>query len=190
MANHIHNSIAFFCDDNRLTEILEAIQRDNDGTNLKYGIGTIDFNKIIPVSDPDNRDDAWNTGCNAFHCSYYGNRVIYFDTANTPPYPIVEKLAEMFNDIKIGYIWNGDYFTDYCGEAHYENGSLVSSECYQYMDVTIDVPPELGYLGNQFCLVFAPEMFGIDRNDKAAIEAYVMKSAVESAEQLADKYNS
>ena len=39
-------------------------------------------------------------------------------------------------------------------------------------------------------LVFAPEMFGIARNDKAAIEAYVMKSAVESAEQLADKHNS
>ena len=70
MANHIHNSIAFFCDDNRLTEILEAIQCDNDGTNLKYGIGTIDFNKIIPVSDPDDRDDAWNTRCNAFHCSF------------------------------------------------------------------------------------------------------------------------
>ena len=190
MSNHIHNSIAFFCDDNRLTEILEAIQHDNDGTNTKYGIGTIDFNKIIPVSNPDDKDDAWNTRCNAFHCSYYGNRVIFFDTANTPPYPIVEKLAEMFNDIKISYLWNGDYFTNYCGEAHYENGSLISSVCYQYMDVTIKVPPELGYPGNKYGLVFAPEMFGIDRNDKAAIEAYVMKSAVESAEQLADKHNS
>ena len=47
MSNHIHNSIAFFCDDNRLTEILEAIQYDNDGTNHEHGIGTIDFNKII-----------------------------------------------------------------------------------------------------------------------------------------------
>ena len=88
MSNHIHNSIAFFCDDNRLTEVLEAIQCDNDG------IGTIDFNKIIPVKNSDDRDDAWNTRCNAFHCSYSGNRVIYFDTANTPPYPIVEKLYE------------------------------------------------------------------------------------------------
>ena len=57
MANHIHNSIAFFCDDNRLTEILEAIQCDNDGTNLKYGIGTIDFNKIIPMPNNIYRGD-------------------------------------------------------------------------------------------------------------------------------------
>ena len=49
------------------------------------------------------------------------------------------------------------------------------------MDVTIAVPPELGYPGNEYGLLFAPEMFGIDRNDKAAIEAYVMKCAVEEA---------
>ena len=190
MSNHIHNSIAFFCDDNRLTEILEAIQRDNDGTNLEHGIGTIDFNKIIPDSDFDSHYDAWNTSCNALYCSYDGKHTICFRTNNCPVYPIVEKLAEMFKDIKIVYVWTGDYYTGYCGAVKYENGDMISFVRYQYMDVTIDVPPELGYLGNQFSLVFAPEMFGIDRNDKAAIEAYVMKSAVESAEQLADKYNS
>ena len=40
MSNHIHNSIAFFCDDNRLTEILEAIQRGAvtvDGVKRRTG---------------------------------------------------------------------------------------------------------------------------------------------------------
>ena len=55
MANHIHNSVTFFCDDNRLTEVMEAIRCDNDGDNINYGIGTIDFNKIIPVSNTNRR---------------------------------------------------------------------------------------------------------------------------------------
>ena len=58
---------------------------------------------------------------------------------------------------------------------------MIAFVRYQYMDVTIDVPPELGYPGNKYGLLFAPEMSGIDRNDKAAIEAYVMKCAVEEA---------
>lgn len=181
MANHIHNSVTFHCNDNRLTEILEAIQYDNAGTNLEYGIGTIDFNKIIPVSDTNERVDVWNTRCNAWGCSYHDKNVIAFETINAPPYPIIEKLSEMFNDIKIDYIWSGDYYTGYCGEVRYENGFMISSVCYRYMDVTIDVPPELGYPGNKYGLMFAPEMFGMDRNDSAAIKAYAMESAVEGA---------
>lgn len=181
MANHVYNSITFLCTEKLLTKILETIQYDNDGTNPEYGIGTIDFNKIIRVSDSDSHYDAWNTSRNAVYCSYNGKRTICFRTNNSPVYPIIEKLAEMFNDIKIDYVWTGDYYTGCCGKVKYENGDMISFVRYQYMDVTIEVPPELGYPGNEYGLLFAPEMFGIDRNDKAAIEAYVMKCAVEEA---------
>lgn len=49
MPNHVRNTIHFDCSDERLREILTAIQCDNDGEHAQYGIGTVDFNKIIPM---------------------------------------------------------------------------------------------------------------------------------------------
>ena len=37
---------------NRLLEILSAIQYDDNGKNSQFGIGTIDFNKIVPIPEP------------------------------------------------------------------------------------------------------------------------------------------
>lgn len=49
MANNIQLSVTFLCDEARLQEILEFIQCDYAGEDSEYGIGTIDFNKIVPM---------------------------------------------------------------------------------------------------------------------------------------------
>ena len=49
MANHIQVSVTFLCEDDLLQEILESIQCDYTGENSEHGIGTIDFNKIVPM---------------------------------------------------------------------------------------------------------------------------------------------
>lgn len=49
MPNHVRNTVHFDCDEERLKEILAAIQYDDDGERLQHGAGTLDFNKIIPM---------------------------------------------------------------------------------------------------------------------------------------------
>ena len=49
MANNIQLSVTFLCEEARLQEILEFIQCDYAGEDSEYGIGTIDFNKIVPM---------------------------------------------------------------------------------------------------------------------------------------------
>jgi len=45
MANHVRNILTFECDEEKRKEILERIQND------EFGIGSIDFNKIIPMPE-------------------------------------------------------------------------------------------------------------------------------------------
>lgn len=50
MPNHIQNRVTFDCSEEKLNEILTAIQKDS-GENGNFGPGTVDFNKIIPMPD-------------------------------------------------------------------------------------------------------------------------------------------
>ena len=50
MPNHIQNRVTFDCSEEKLNEILTAIQKDS-GENGNFGLGTVDFNKIIPMPD-------------------------------------------------------------------------------------------------------------------------------------------
>ena len=49
MPNHVSNTITFECDEKRLKEILDAIKFESDAEVEHTGIGTLDFNKIIPM---------------------------------------------------------------------------------------------------------------------------------------------
>ncbi|NMP37199.1 MAG: hypothetical protein GX051_03615 [Clostridiales bacterium] len=49
MPNHVSNTITFECDEKRLKEILDAIKYESDAEVEHTGIGTLDFNKIIPM---------------------------------------------------------------------------------------------------------------------------------------------
>ena len=51
MPNHIQNNLAFDCQPDRLREILFRIQAEDNGENEVFGIGTIDFGKLIPMPE-------------------------------------------------------------------------------------------------------------------------------------------
>ena len=58
MPNHVENHLTFDCSEERLKEILQAIGRDEDSAlDGQYGIGTFDFNKVIPMPDDIYRGD-------------------------------------------------------------------------------------------------------------------------------------
>lgn len=51
MPNHVSNTITFECDEQRLRKILNAIKYDDSSGMEHTGIGTLDFNKIIPMPE-------------------------------------------------------------------------------------------------------------------------------------------
>ena len=81
MPNHVINRLEFECSEERLKELLSAICYDNNAETETVGIGTIDFNKIIPMpesleiecgSRTDRGIDLYLTSINPF-VTYFGN---------------------------------------------------------------------------------------------------------------------
>lgn len=188
MSVRIRNDVSFTCDEQRLHEILEAIQYDNNGKNYEYGIGTIDFNKIIPVSKRKDRYNAWNTDCEAIQCSYYGGHTITFDTDDNVE-PVIQKLSSMFEGVQLTYSWNGDSWNRCCGYAKYENGVYLEGYYYDFNDyvgVPVAIPDGFGSDIDETIISFIPELVGVDRNDHNAIKAYALKEFQESSSLTPD----
>ena len=199
MPNHVRNILKFTGDFSEIKNMLEMIQQDD------FGIGSIDFNKLIPMPDSLKitsgsdtikgykyyRDfvgemlsankvktiddlklcdedenqylnshseidrDVWNLGKAAFINEYlygaqtwyewsienwgtkwnsYGYRdnienwdeAIQFETAWAAPYPVIEKLASEFPNIRFDHAWADEDLGNNCGMCTYENGKRVS----------------------------------------------------------------
>ena len=80
MPNHVYNWLEFDCPEERLKEILSEICYDDDSESQTTGIGTIDFNKIVPMppsldiesgSNTDRGIDLYLTSVNP-SVRYYG----------------------------------------------------------------------------------------------------------------------
>lgn len=76
MPNHVENIIALKCDERKIREMLEAIKNDD------YGLGTVDFNKIIPMPESLNieagsRTDRGLKAYSDFNTIISFNRIIY-----------------------------------------------------------------------------------------------------------------
>lgn len=92
MPNHVTNILTLSGDENQINELLERIKND------KFGIGTISFNKIIPMPESLNIEAG----------SCENNSISIYLSAINPineDYPGVEKIkadefAELFNCIK------------------------------------------------------------------------------------------
>jgi len=74
--------------------------------------------------------DAWNTKWNAYSQRREGN-VIFFDTAWSTPYPIFQKLSEIFPQVKIDVKFADEDFGYNCGNYIYEEGIEVFEELPQ-----------------------------------------------------------
>lgn len=141
MPNHITNIISFEDVSNeRVNKILEAIKSD------EFGIGSIDFNKIIPtppdiyqgnLGAEESRlygDKTWlnfnvaNWGCkwNAYeHSPYDGCDRVEFLTAWSAPHPILEKLTKQYPDVLIFHRWCDEDFGYNVGEREYQDGTCI-----------------------------------------------------------------
>jgi hypothetical protein len=143
MPNHIKNLIAINSEETsmeRIMEIFEAIKNED------AGIGSIDFNKIIPTP-PDiyqgnlgAEEEAkygektwlhfntsrWNTKWPAYDFDAFedGSTCIGFNTAWSSPNPILQKLSEMFPDAHFKHLWSDEDFGFNCGEREYQDGEI------------------------------------------------------------------
>ncbi len=130
----------------KIQEVFEFIQKekDNDDNEVK-GIGSIDFNKIVPEPAYENNDDWCNRFAdhrgakwNASNCQYDAvNNSIKFDTAWSPPRPIIQAMSEKFPDVifTLKYAEPGVWFAGVC---EFENGEMVVDDSYDVSEHSDD----------------------------------------------------
>ena len=165
MPNHVQNIVTFSCDEETMKRILEAIRKDDDGQNRKFGPGTVDFDKIIPMP-PEYLDDGrwydwrwehWGTKWNSYDEEYDGENTISFLTAWCPPHKILEALSERFPDVRFTHRWADEEIGANVGEREYEHGDCVEicepvseTEC---IDMACELwgiePMDVGFFSNQ-----------------------------------------
>jgi len=142
MPNHITNIIKFQGDENEIKKMLTDVQYE------KFGLGSVDFEKIIPM--PENifkgmlgqteralyGDDnwyywsikhwkKWNSYCYDDYNNYQNDNTIRFETAWTAPHPVLAKLSEMYPDIGIFHQWADEDIGHNCGEREYKSGKIT-----------------------------------------------------------------
>ena len=123
MPNHITNIVAVSGDEERIQAMLKEIQND------EYGVGSVDFNKIIPM--PDDIDSYnwcianWGSKCNSYGYTAdtgFKDGKLTFLTAWSAPHPILQKLSEMFPEIEITHEWADEDIGTNCGRYAYYDG--------------------------------------------------------------------
>ena len=169
MPNHVTSVITLSGDESRIKAMLEAIK-----TN-EYGIGSVDFEKILPMPDsiycgdlgPKERaiygDSNWydwrvtNWGTK-WNCYGYTSDTVFekdklkFLTAWSAPHPILNKLSEMYPDIKFEHEWADEDIGRNCGRYVYYNGERVEEyfpesqkDCLEFAARVMDVNLEEDY---------------------------------------------
>ena len=127
MPNYVMNRIHLNGDSERILQMLKRIQ------NERYGIGTIDFEKILPMPSCIRESEViewrthnWWTKWNA--CDY-DSSVDYsksgsldFLTAWSAPHPVIKNLSEMFPDIEFVHEWAEEDLSENCGRCIYSHG--------------------------------------------------------------------
>ena len=140
MPNHVTNIITYEGDRKQIAEMLEAIKND------EFGIGTLDFNKIIPMPADIFRGPLgekemkqygknnwydwslgnWGTKWNAYgydKCMDYSqNNRLWFQTAWSAPHVILQRLSEMYPEIEFKHRWADEDIGRNCGKHNYFGG--------------------------------------------------------------------
>lgn len=143
MPNHVTNIIELKGDRVEINNLLETIKND------EIGLGSIDFEKIIPMPDNIYRGELgtkerelysennwydwsianWGTKWNAYGYDigkdYRTENKLIFLTAWEAPHPIMEKLAEMYPEVNIQHEWADEDIGMNCGRYCYSKGERV-----------------------------------------------------------------
>lgn len=166
MPNHVTNNVVIQGEENRIRELLAAIQND------EFGVGSISFEKIIPMPDHIYRGDLrmddflkhgkdnwytwslanWGTKWDAYDydvSSYgHGEWILQFHTAWSAPHPVLEQLARMYPDLTFQHEWADEDLGANCGFRKYQTGALVeeffpeNGDAVVFAANVIGIPPE------------------------------------------------
>lgn len=147
MPNHITNILTVSGDFQRKAELFNAIKIK------EYGVGSIDFSKIIAVPDniyhgnlgreeiakygknnwldwnTSNWGSKWNSyGYDEFTTKEFDGENLRFLTAWSNVHQVIERLAEMYPDLEFSYCWADEDFVNNVGRREYAEGE--ETECY------------------------------------------------------------
>lgn len=144
MPNHVTNIIHLRGDAEQIRKLRQAVMND------RFGPGSIDFEKVIPMPDDIFRGDLdmtqrsrygeknwydwstknWGTKWNAYGFDelrgHQGVDTICFMTAWKAPHNVIGHLAQMYPDLELEHNWADDDFGNNCGKRVYSNGILDS----------------------------------------------------------------
>ncbi len=104
----------------------------------------VDFNQIIPA--PKHEGDGWyNWNCenwgtkwNAYDCKQIDGGV-QFDTAWSAPRPVIEKLSQMFPDVKIEHLWADEDIGYNFGHEVYKKNCIVVADIEDGVDFALNL---------------------------------------------------
>ena len=169
MPNHVTNVVSFSGDKSRISAMQKEIQND------EHGIGSVDFEKILPMPDTvyngslgirerdlygennwyDWRLGNWGTKWNSYgytENTTFQDDKIKFLTAWSAPHPILQKLSEMYPDVKMKHEWADEDIGMNCGRYVYYDGERVEEyfpesqkECLEFAAKVMDVSLEEDY---------------------------------------------
>ena len=147
MPNHVTNVLTVSGDPKRMAELFEAIKTE------QYGLGSIDFAKIIPVPDTiyqgslgreemakygKNNWLDWNTfnwgskwnsyGYDESTSAEFDGESLRFLTAWSNVHQVIGRLAEKYPDLEFSYCWADEDFGNNVGRREYAAGE--ETECY------------------------------------------------------------
>lgn len=161
MPNNVENIVTLKGDEKKIREMLEAIKNDD------YGLGTVDFNKVIPM--PESCDwyewsiNNWGTKWNAYgydkNADYSKNENLYFQTAWSAPHPILQKLSQLYPDIAFEHEWADEDIGQNCGRYSYQGGERIEEYVPESEKDAIEFacriwdcdPSDLGLYLNEAC---------------------------------------
>ena len=175
MPNHVKNTLTLTGEKEKIIELMESVKAD------EFGLGTLDFDKVIPTPDNIYQGNLgaeemkkygsnnwydwnianWGTKWNSYgyddaeENNLAGENIITFNTAWSAPHPVVEKLSEMFPDVDIVHKWADEDLGNNCGEYEYFDGERIREHFPETYKEGID---------------FACEMWGYDPVDIHLVE--------------------
>lgn len=143
MPNHITTRIKITGDPEAVKRVLNKIKND------EFGMGTIDFEKIIPMPKNIFKGNLgvrerelygnnnwydwsvanWGTKWNAYgfdpNTDYSKEKELKFLTAWSAPHPVIAKLLEMFPSVKLEHEWADEDIGMNCGRHVYYDGERI-----------------------------------------------------------------
>jgi len=171
MPNHVTNILRVSGDPEKVREMFEAIKND------EIGLGSIDFNKVIPMPahifrgnlgmaerekyGKDNWYDwsvaHWGTKWNSYGydpvytLKEFDGEHIEFQTAWSHPDPLIAALSKQYSDLQFEAMWADEDFGYNTGKKEYENGE--ETFCH--------IPPG----GSKEALELASEVHGLNLSE-------------------------